>query len=193
MSLKDKITGFFKIKAVKTAAVWLLVIAVGVTVLLTQFMYPVHPIYEGISIASLDGTEFDIKIKNNYKKIKDGNADKYSVILSDTEFDFSKPQNFRRVELKFNFINIGMYKISDIQFNFDSIPKYSEAFVFKETNLSGIDRFNSSYISLFFVICTEGLTQEQVNEAINALEISYSFNRPELFASGGKIELPVIG
>lgn len=37
---------------------------------------------------------------------------------------------------------------------------------------------------------TSGLTNEEITKAVSSLKISYKFDRPELFSSGGEITLP---
>ena len=102
----------------------------------------------------------------------------------------TKAENYLRVEMVFSFTNIGMYKINNIQFSIDDIPLEKQAFVLKETNLSQIDRFSGSNVSLIFVIDRQGLSDEQLTKAISSLKISYTFDRPELFSSGGELTLP---
>lgn len=191
MSFRQTLSRFFGNSAVKKALTWLLIIIVAVTVVLTQFAFPIRVKYKSAELHSYSGNKYAVTISNVYNTLSGGdNSSKHTVLLSDTEFDMSDPENYLRVELVFDFINIGMYKISDIQFHIDSIDKYKEAFVFKEAAFARIDRFSGTQVSLFFVINIEGLTEEQINEAVNSITLSYSFERPELFASGGSIELP---
>lgn len=193
MSFKQKLTALFGNNAVRKALIWLLVVAVAVVVVLTQFAFPVKAEYCYTKLYSYSGTDFDSTIKAVYEKLKstaaqDGNSS--SVLLSDTDFDMTKPENYLRVEMVFAFNNIGMYKISNIQFSIDDIPLEKQAFVLKETNISQIDRFNSSNVSLIFVIDRSRLSDEQLTKAISSLKISYTFDRPELFSSGGELTLP---
>ncbi len=188
---REFLNGVFGNEAVKKALIWLLVVIVGTAVVLTQFLFPVHVSFDSVRLYSYSGEQFTWNIKATYDKIKDGTS-KNGALLSDNDFDFSAEADFLRIELFFNFTNIGMYKIDDIQFTVDSIGKNKECFVLKEGNMSGINRFAGGIVPMYLVICTKGMTNEQINEAINLLEISYTFNRPELFPSGGKITLPEI-
>lgn len=171
----------------------MLVVAVAVIVVVTQFAFPVKAQYAYTRLYSYSGQSFDNMIKNVYDKLKDGthlDSGSTSKLLSDTDFDMTKSENYLRVEMVFDFTNIGMYKISNIQFSIDDIPYDKQAFVLKETNISSIDRFNSSKVSLIFVIDRSGLTNEEITKAVSSLKISYKFDRPELFSSGGEITLP---
>ncbi len=187
----SKLKNFFQNKIVKTIYTWLIVIAVGVTVLLTQFMFPLHISYSGITLTTYSGDNFELDIKALYDKLADGEHTN-STLLSDTVFDMTKEEDFLRVGISFNFTNIGMYKINDVQFKIEDMGKYKNAFVFKEANVAEINRFSYNTVTLYFVICTKDLTEEEVEEAVNSIKLSYTFNRPELFASGGNIELPQI-
>ena len=178
MSFKQTLTNLFGHNAVKKALIWVLVVTVAVIVVVTQFAFPVKAQYAYTRLYSYSGQNFDNMIKNVYDKLKDGthlDSGSTSKLLSDTVFDFT---------------NIGMYKISNIQFSIDDIPYDKQAFVLKETNISSIDRFNSSKVSLIFVIDRSGLTDEEITKAVSSLRISYKFDSPELFSSGGEITLP---
>lgn len=193
MSFQQKLTALFGNNAVRKAIIWVVVVAVAVIVVLTQFAFPVKAEYCYAKLYSYSGTDFDTTIKAVYDKLKSGNAQdskSASVLLSDTDFDMTKPENYLRVEMVFSFTNIGMYKINNIQFSIDDIPLEKQAFVLKETNLSQIDRFSGSNVSLIFVIDRQGLSDEQLTKAISSLKISYTFDRPELFSSGGELTLP---
>ena len=191
MSFKQTLTSLFGHNAVRKALIWVLVVAVAIVVVVTQFAFPVQVQYGYTRLHTYSGQSFDNTIKNVYDKLKDGthlDSKSTTTLLSDTDFDMSKPENFLRVEMVFT--NIGMYKIDNIQFSIDDIPYEKQAFVFKETNIASIDRFNNSKVSLIFVIDRSGLTDEQVTKAVSALKLSYKFDRPELFSSGGEITLP---
>lgn len=193
MSFKQTLTSLFRHNAVRKALIWVLVVAVAVLVVVTQFAFPVQVQYGYTRLHTYSGQSFDNTIKNVYDKLKDDthlDSRSTTTLLSDTNFDMSKPENFLRVEMVFTFTNIGMYKIDNIQFSIDDIPYEKQAFVFKETNIASIDRFNNSKVSLIFVIDRSGLTDEQITKAVSALKISYKFDRPELFSSGGEITLP---
>ena len=190
-NFKKHLEGIFGNDAVKKAVIWLVVVIVGIAVVLTQFVFPMHASYGYAKICRYSGQNFETNIKGVYEKIAAGNSEN-GVILSDTVFDMSKESEYLRIELAFYFSNIGMYKVSDIQFSVDCTGEYKGAFVFKEGNMSGIDRFSDGVVSLFVVICTDGLTNKQINEAINSMTVTYSFDRPELFASSGSITLPEI-
>lgn len=193
MSFKQTLTNLFGHNAVKKALIWVLVVAVAVIVVVTQFAFPVKAQYAYTRLYSYSGQSFDNMIKNVYDKLKDGthlDSRSTSKLLSDTDFDMTKSENYLRVEMVFDITNIGMYKISNIQFSIDDIPYDKQAFVLKETNISSIDRFNSSKVSLIFVIDRSGLTNEEITKAVSSLKISYKFDRPELFSSGGEITLP---
>ena len=196
MSFKQTLNGIFGKNAVKKALIWVLVVAVAVLVIVTQFAFPVQVQYLHTKLYSYSGDKFNLMVKSVYDKLSDSSIEKditsTSTLLSDTEFDMTNSEDYLRVELAFEFTNIGMYKISNIQFKIEEIPKYKDAFVLKETNVAQIDRFNKSNVSMFIVINRSGLTEEQVSEAVSSLKVSYSFDRPELFSSGGEIELPVI-
>ncbi len=187
----SKLKNFFQNKIVKTIYTWLIVIAVGATVLLTQFMFPLHISYSGITLTTYSGDNFELDIKAMYDKLVDGEH-KNSTLLSDTGFDMTREEDFLRVGISFNFTNIGMYKINDVQFKIEDMGEYKNAFVFKEANVAEINRFSYNTVTLYFVICTKDLTEEEVEKAVNSIKLSYTFNRPELFASGGNIELPQI-
>lgn len=187
----NKLKAFFQNKTVKLIYTWLIVIAVGATVLLTQFMYPLHISYSGVTLTTYSGESFQLNIKAQYDKLKNGEH-KNSTLLSKTDFDMTREEDFIRVGISFNFTNIGMYKIKDIQFNIDSVGKHADAFVLKEANVAEVNRFSQNTVTMYFVICTRGLTEQELNEAINSMKLSYTFNRPELFPSGGEIELPQI-
>ncbi|MBP3921354.1 MAG: hypothetical protein J6D27_00100 [Ruminiclostridium sp.] len=187
----SKLKAFFQNKTVKLIYTWLIVIAVGTVVLLTQFLYPLHINYSGITLTTYSGNDFGNYIKAQYDKLSEGEHEN-SMLLSSTGFDMTKEEDFVRVGISFNFTNIGMYKINDIQFKIDSIGKHADAFVFKEANAAEVNRFSSGIVTLHFVICTKELTTQELNEAVNSIKLSYTFNRPELFASGGNIELPRI-
>ena len=87
-------------------------------------------------------------------------------------FDMTKEEDFVRVGISFNFTNIGMYKINDIQFKIDSIGKHADTFVFKEANVAEVNRFSSDIVTLYFVICTKDLTAQELNEAVNSIKLS---------------------
>ncbi len=188
MSFKERLTEIFGKDAVKKALIWVLVVVVGTVVLLTQFMFPVHVKYEGARLYSYSGDKFSERIKGVYNSIASDDYKGNGAVLSDTTFTFDNPEDYLRVELIFDFTNIGVYKISNVQFQVNSIGKHKEAFLFKESNFLDIDRYNNQYISLYLCICTKGLTEEEITEAVNSLDISYTFDRPELFSSGGDIE-----
>ena len=196
MSFKQTLNGIFGKNAVKKALIWLLVVTIAVLVVTTQFAFPVQVQYLHTKLYSYSGDKFNLMVKSVYDKLSDSSIEKditsTSTLLSDAEFDMTNSEDYLRVELVFEFTNIGMYKISNIQFKIEEIPKYKDAFVFKETNIAQIDRFNKSVVSMFVVINKSGLTEEQISEAVSSLKVSYSFDRPELFASGGEIELPAI-
>ena len=193
MSFQQKLTALFGNNAVRKAIIWVVVVAVAVIVVLTQFAFPVKAEYCYTKLYSYSGTRFDSTIKSVYDKLKSGDkqsSKSTSTLLSDTDFDMTDPENYLRVEMVFIFTNIGMYKIDNIQFSIDDIPLEKQAFVLKETNLSQIDRFNSSNVSLIFIIDKSALSDEQLTKAVSDLKISYTFDRPELFSSGGEITLP---
>ena len=187
----SKLKEFFQNKTVKLIYTWLIVIAVGVTVLLTQFLYPLHISFSGTTLTTYSGESFQLNIKAQYDKLSEGEH-KNSTLLSKTDFDMTREEDFLRVGLSFNFINIGMYKINDIQFKIEDIEKFADAFVYKEANVAEINRFSYNTVTLYFVICRKGLTDEELEQAVNSIKLSYSFNRPELFPSGGEIALPQI-
>lgn len=187
----NKLKAFLSNKTVKTIYTWLIIIAVGTAVLLTQFMFPLHIGYSGISLTAYSGNDFALNIKAEYDKLASGEY-KNSALLSDTAFDMTREDDFLRVGISFNFINVSMYRVDDIQFKIEDIEKYADAFVFKESNVAQINRFSYDTVTLHFVICTKGLTNDDIQQAINSVRLSYSFNRPQLFASGGTIELPQI-
>ena len=138
MSFQQKLTALFGNNAVRKAIIWVVVVAVAVIVVLTQFAFPVKAEYCYAKLYSYSGTYFDTTIKAVYDKLKSGNAQdgkSASVLLSDTDFDMTKAENYLRVELVFSFTNIGMYKINNIQFSIDDIPLEKQAFVLKETNI----------------------------------------------------------
>ena len=117
--------------------IWCSWSAVAVIVVVTQFAFPVKAQY-GTVLYSYSGQSFDNMIKNVYDKPKDGthlDSASTSKLLSDTDFDMTKSENYLRVEMVFDFTNIGMYKISNIQFSIDDIPYDKQAFVLKETNI----------------------------------------------------------
>lgn len=196
MSFKQTLNGIFGKNAVKKALIWLLVVAVAVLVVITQFAFPVQVQYLHTKLYSYSGDKFNLMVKGVYDKYSDPGYKKdktvTGTVLSDKKFDMTKCEDYLRVELVFDFTNIGMYKISNIQFKIEEIPKYKDAFVLKETNVAQIDRFNKSSVSMFIIVNISGLTEEQISEALSSLKVSYSFDRPELFASGGVIELPNI-
>ena len=187
----SKLKAFFHNKTVKTIYTWLIIIAVGTLVLLTQFLYPLHISYSGVTLTSYSGDNFRFYVKSEYDKLKKEEQEN-STLLSKTDFDMTREEDFMKVGISFNFSNIGMYKINDIQFNIDSIGKHADAFVFKEANSSEVNRFSGSIVTVNFVMCIKNLTEQEINEAINSIKLSYTFNRPELFASGGNTELPEI-
>lgn len=187
----SKLKAFFQNKTVKLIYTWLIVIAVGTVVLLTQFLYPLHINYSGITLTTYSGDDFGNYIKAQYDKLKEGEH-KNSTLLSSADFDMTREEDFIRVGISFNFTNIGMYKINDIQFKIDSIGKHADAFVFKEANMTEVNRFSQNTVTMYFVICTADLDEQELCEAIKSIKLSYTFNRPELFASGGNIELPHI-
>lgn len=186
--LKAFLTDVFGRNAVKKALTWLLIIAVATVVVITQFAFPVSAEYRYAKIYKYNKS-FDLMIKSAYEDLKAEGSDK---LLSDTDFDMSNPDDYIRIELYFEFKNIGMYKISDIQFVINSIGVSKERFVFKETNFANVDRFNSGKVPLTVIMNVSGMSDEEINAAVNSLEISYTFNRPELFPSGGEIEMPQI-
>lgn len=187
----SKLKSFFQNKTVKLIYTWLIVIAVGTIVVLTQFLFPLHISYSGITLTTYSGESFQLNIKAQYDKLSDGEH-KNSMLLSSADFDMTREEDFLRVAVSFNFNNIGMYKINDIQFKIEDIGQHADAFVYKEANVAEINRFSYNTVTLYFVICTKGLTNEEVQQAVNSIKLSYSFNRPELFPSGGEIELPQI-
>lgn len=194
MSFKQTLNGIFGKNAVKKALIWLLIVAVAAVIIITQFAFPTRMEYRYTNLYRYtDSSRFELMISGVYDKLTGGgNDNKNSVLLSDTRFDMTKPENYLRAEMVFEFVNIGMYKTTDIQFKVNSIGKYADRFVFKEANFTDVNRFSSGKVALYLVINTEGMTDEQLNEAINSLSLSYTFERPELFASGGDIELPQI-
>ncbi len=183
--------GVFGNEAVKKAVIWLVVVVVGIAVVLTQFLFPVHPSYRYAKIYRYSDDSFTLNVSGLYDKIKNGDSEN-GVLLSDTVFDMSQQSAYLRIELVFDFTNIGMYKLSDIQFAIDAIGSFKERFVLKEGNMAEINRFSNGAVSLYVIINIKDMTDEQINEAINSMTVSYSYNRPELFPSGGNIELPKI-
>ena len=118
MSFKQTLTNLFGHNAVKKALIWVLVVAVAVIVVVTQFAFPVKAQYAYTRLYSYSGQSIDNIIKNG-THLDSGSTSK---LLSDTDFDMTKSENYLRVEMVFDFTNIGMYKISNIQFSIDDIP-----------------------------------------------------------------------
>lgn len=89
MSFKQTLTNLFGHNAVKKALIWVLVVAVAVIVVVTQFAFPVKAQYAYTRLYSYSGQSFDNMIKNVYDKLKDGthlDSASTSKLLSDTGF-----------------------------------------------------------------------------------------------------------
>ena len=102
MSFKQTLTNLFGHNAVKKALIWVLVVAVAVIVVVTQFAFPVKAQYAYTRLYSYSGQSFDNMIKNVYDKLKDGthlDSGSTSKLLSDTDFDMTKSENYLRVEM----------------------------------------------------------------------------------------------
>ena len=67
----NKLKVFFQNKTVKLIYTWLIVIAVGTVVLLTQFLYPLHINYSGITLTTYSDDDFGNYIKAQYDKLKE--------------------------------------------------------------------------------------------------------------------------
>lgn len=212
--MKEKIQYLLSSSPVKKAITWVIVVAVAVIILLTQFAFPVSvsynstnfckytsdsnknyvkSIYDSALVAEeLAETTTAVSTDENTTILPSPPEKSYVKRLSDTTFDFSDKENFLSVQIDLNFLNIGMYKVSNVQFNVDSIGEFADRFVYKDGNLNTIDRFGSAVVRFSYVIYVKDMSAEQIETAINSLKASYTFDRPELFASGGSFEIPHI-
>lgn len=67
--------------------------------------FPVKAQYAYTRLYSYSGQSFDNMIKNVYDKLKDGthlDSGSTSKLLSDTDFDMTKSENYLRVEMVFD-------------------------------------------------------------------------------------------
>ena len=100
----SKLKAFFQNKTVKLIYTWLIVIAVGTVVLLTQFLYPLHINYSGITLTTYSGNDFGNYIKAQYDKLSEGEH-KNSMLLSNTGFDMTKDLSIIRVVSPVSFLS----------------------------------------------------------------------------------------
>ena len=85
MSFKQTLTNLFGHNAVKKALIWVLVVAVAVIVVVTQFAFPVKAQYAYTRLYSYSGQSFDNMIKNVYEQgIK--HTPSPAIILSPFQF-----------------------------------------------------------------------------------------------------------
>lgn len=204
---------FFDKPVVKKILTWVLVLTVGAMIFITQFAFPVSISYSSTEYVTYSDNKivkdkYNLAVTAHEKQLQEQEnpttitADEngilptikkdYEQLLSDSEFDFSDSSEYLNVIMNFNFLNIGMYKVDEIQFQIESIGKFAERFVSKDATDSGINRFSSSAANLSFIIYIDGMTDDEIMEAVNSISISYSFNRPELFGSGGVASFPEV-